>query len=778
MLRVGAAASSRGRHGRGGVRSRLALAAILLASAAACTSTAQLLTTAAPAGDRDSVRDAAEDLAGRVVIYRDAFGVPHLHGETDAAAVFGYMYAQAEDAFNEVEREVAEMIGRLAEIDGEVALSSDLYVRALETDRLSREEYDRASPFFRAMADAWAAGLNHYLERHPEVTPRVIDRFEPWQMFAVAGRSEMFGAPLAHGMLRTSEVARAVDRPEAGKGSNMWMIGPSRTATGRAMLFINPHNAPETYLEGHLLSDEGLNVYGGNRPGRPLPVFGHTSRHGWTMTNNGPDVADLWQETFDHPTDPLAYRYGDGYRIAEMWTETVRVRTDAGPVARQVTFRKTHHGPIVAVRDGVPLALRIARWEEGGTVQQFHAMARARSFEEFRDAVGRLREIWLSIGYADADGTIWYVHNGAVPRRSPDFDWSEPVDGSDPRTEWQGYHALEELPQVLNPASGWLMNTNHSPFRITAEGENPDPADYPAYMVQPGFGGPPVLSVLFDSLGDNARARASRRILAGQNRFTFEEWAEATMSKRAWEADADIPVLVAAAERLRGTDPARAARLGPAVDTLRSWDRVSRHESIAMTLYTLLKMRQLYSWIASLEDPPFDPPAVTDIEPLPWDRWDDMAGLEKVIEMLERDWGTWRVPYGELSRLLRSSDGRYTDERPSVPVLGGFPEAGMIQLFIPSPIPGQKRWYGFVSGNSYVSVVEFGAGVRARSVNGSGQSTDPASPHYTDQAELYGRGQYKPAWTTLAEVRANAVRAYRPGAETEGHRQPSRRPRR
>lgn len=712
--------------------------------------------------------DSLEALADRVTIYRDAYGVPHVHGETDAAAVFGYMYAQAEDALGEVEREVAEMTGRLAELEGEAAVSWDLYVRALETERLSREEYERASPFFRGMADAWAAGLNHYLERHPEVLPRVIRRYEPWQMFAVAGRPESIWVPLGHGLLQTAEVGEATNQFRPGVGSNMWMIGPGKTATGRAMLFINPHNEPETYLEGHLLSDEGLNVYGGNRPGRPLPVFGHTPRHGWALTGNGPDVADLWRETFDHPTDPLAYRYGDGYRIAEEWTETVRVRTDAGPVGREATFRKTHHGPIVAVRDGVPLALRIARWEEGGTVQQFHAMARAGSFEEFRDAVGRLRFIWHSIGYADADGSIWYVHNGAVPRRSLDFDWSEPVDGSDPRTEWQGYHALEELPQVLNPASGWLMHTNHSPFRVTAEGENPDPAEYLPYMVQPHFGLGPAAATLFDSLGDNERSRASRRILSGQDRFTFEEWAEATMSKRAWEADADVPALVDAWERLQETDPTRAARLGPAVETLRNWDRVSRHESVAMTLYSLLELARVWSWVASLDDPPFEPPAVLDLEPMPWDRWNDMAGLEKVLSLLERDWGTWRVPYGEFSRLQRPADGRYRDDLPSTPALGGPPEAGMIQLFIPSPVEGQKGWYGFVSGNSYVSAVEFGDGVRARSVNGSGQSTDPASPHYTDQAELYGRGAYKPAWTTLEEVRANAVRAYRPGEEREG----------
>jgi acyl-homoserine-lactone acylase len=738
---------------------KIFVAALLLA-AAACAHTADLSEAPHPGG--------VESLAEQVMIYRDAYGVPHVHGETDAAAVFGYMYAQAEDALGEVEREVAEMTGRLAELEGEAAVSWDLYVRALETERLSREEYERASPFFRGMAEAWAAGLNHYLDRHPEVVPRVIQRFEPWQMFAVAGRSESIWVPLGHGLLQTTEVGEAMDRFRPGVGSNLWMIGPRKSATGRAMLFINPHNPPETYLEGHLLSDEGLNVYGGNRPARPLPVFGHTPRHGWTMTNNGPDVADLWRETFDHPTDPLAYRYGDGYRIAEEWTETVRVRTDSGPISREVTFRKTHHGPIVAVRDGVPLALRIARWEEGGTVQQFHAMARAGSFEEFRDAVGRLRLIWISIGYADADGTIWYVHNGAVPRRSPEFDWSEPVDGSDPRTEWQGYHALEELPQVLNPASGWLMHTNHSPFRVTAEGENPDAADYPPYMVQTGFGASPVFSVLFDSRGDNTRSRASRRILSGEERFTFEEWAEATMSKRAWEADADIPALITAWERLRDTDPERAASLRSAVEVLQGWDHVSRHESVAMTLYTVLGLTRAWSWVASLDPPPFDPPTVMDLDPTPWDRWDPVVGLEKVVDLLERQWGTWRVPYGEFNRLQRPADGRYRDSLPSTPVLGGPGPTGMIPLFVPVPVEGQRRWYGFVSGNSYVSVVEFGDGVRALSVNGSGQSTDPASPHYTDQAELYGRGAYKPAWTTLEEVRANAVHSYRPGEPRRG----------
>jgi acyl-homoserine-lactone acylase len=728
------------------------LAASLLLPAAACVHTSAPLEAPPP--------DSLEPLADQVVIYRDAYGIPHVHGETDAAAVFGFVYAQAEDGFAELERNVAELIGRLAEIEGEGALASDLYVRALETERLSRTEYAGASPSFRAMAEAWAAGLNHFLARHPEVTPMVIERFEPWQMFAV-GRAESLWAPIAHGHLKISEVGDAAGRREQGAGSNVWMIAPSKSATGSAMLFINPHSGPNAYGEGHLVSDEGLNVYGGYRLGRPLPIFGHTPRHGWAWTNNEPDVSDLWRETFDHPADPLAYRYGDGYRTAEEWTDTVRVRTDSGLQSRGVTFRKTHHGPIVAVRDGAPLALRIARWEEGGIIQQLHAMARAESFEEFRSAVSRLQYIWLNLGYADREGNIWFVGNGAVPRRDPGFDWAEPVDGSDPRTEWRGYHSLDELPQVLNPRSGWLMNTNHSPFRVTAEDENPDPSRFPEIMARSPFGSP---SVLIDEHGDNARARASRRILSRGDRFTFDGWADAAMSRRAYEAERDVPALIAEWQRLRAADPVRALRLEPMVETLEAWDHVSRDESVAMTLYMVLKMSRVWSWLATLEDPPIPLPSAADAEPLPWDEWNFITGLEKAVSLLERDRGTWRVPYGELNRLQHLVDGRFSDDRPSSPVLGGPGLLGMIQTYIALPMEGLKRWYG-VTGNSYVSMVEFGSEVRARTVNGAGQSNDPASPHYTDQAELYGRGEFKPAWTSLEQVRANAVRSYRPGEE-------------
>ncbi|HUG75661.1 MAG TPA: penicillin acylase family protein, partial [Acidimicrobiia bacterium] len=390
----------------------------------------------------------SDELVDRVTIYRDAYGVPHVHGETDAATVFGFMYAQAEDDLRGVEGGVLLALGRRAERDGEEALGMDLRARALEVEQHARAEYERASARFRAIADAWAAGLNYYRERHPERPASPLERFEPWHLLA-RGRIVAHQVPdYAPEQPVLAELREAATDAATLRGSNMWMIGPTRSASGHAMLFINPHVSVSDALllrEGHLLSDEGLNVYGGFWPGDPLPPFGHTARHGWTVTVSLPDVVDLWELSFDHPTDSLAYRYGNEYRSARQWTETVRVATDSGMEEREVIFRASHHGPIVAVRDGKPLAMRIARYEDGGNYQQLYAMARARSLGEFQEAVGQLRVLGHNLGYADRDGNVWYVYNSPVPRRSERFDWSRPVDGSDPETEWRGYHTLEEL---------------------------------------------------------------------------------------------------------------------------------------------------------------------------------------------------------------------------------------------------------------------------------------------------------------------------------------------
>jgi penicillin amidase len=667
-----------------------------------------------------------EDLAARVTIYRDTYGIPHVFGETDASTMFGFAYAQAEDNFWRLEDNYIRSLGRRAEVDGEAGLVNDRRNRTLEIPRLAREEYARMPRPLRTLLDGFASGLNAYLADHPEVRPRLLARFEPWYPLAFIRFNYYQNGFFWAAGFRPSDLQVALDDPLIGSkdlGSNGWVIGPSKSATGHAMLFINPHLpffGPGQVYEGHVSSGEGWNFTGYTRFGFPFPYVGHNESLGWVSTDNAADQADLYIETFDDPARPLAYRYGTGYRQATSWTDTILVKTDAGIDRRVFTFRKTHHGPIVGVRDGKPLALRMAKLDADGWLGEWYAMTRARRVSELEDAMRPLNMLFGNVMAADADGNTFYLYNGAVPIRDPRFDWSGPVDGSDPATEWRGYHALEDLPRLTNPSTGWMQNCNTTPFLLTSSG-NPEPSRFPSYMVVEE---------------DNWRGLTSRRILESTPRFTWDAWVRAAFDTYVIAADSLLPGLL----RDFTSDAGRHAQLAAAIDSLARWNRRSDTASVAMTLF---------------------------------DRWQDalrpgttrLAALDSAVTRLERDWGTWQVRWGEVNRLQRideRAEQQFSDARASIPVMGAGGQHGAVFTYAARPVPGQKRRYG-VAGGSYVSVVEFGPTVRRLAVHTMGASGDPGSPHYFDQAPLYARGEFRPAWFTLEEIKANLEREYRPG---------------
>ncbi|MFW6193077.1 MAG: penicillin acylase family protein [Gemmatimonadota bacterium] len=783
-----------------------ALASRRLATSALSVLLAVLL-GAGGCGPSGSPTDAASptSLAEAVTIHRDAHGVPHVVGETPAAAAFGFAYAQAEDDFRQVEDDFVRAIGRAAEVHGRDALFDDWLNRALEIPRFSREEYEQAGPEIRALLDGFAAGLNHYVATHPEVEPRLLERFEPWHPLAfiryvyyqngfrhaaglpraaylaeferstgldpedleltrrdapsdrpasVTGTSSSMAAgPEAgssHGT--SSRAARRAALENRALGSNSWAVAPDRTASGDALLFVNPHLpffGPSRVYEGHVMSRDGWNFSGYTRLGFPLPYIGFGESLGWMSTDNYADQTDVWRETFDDPDEPSAYRYGDGHREASQWTDTLRVATERRMELHAARFRKTHHGPVLAVQDGHPMAVRMARFEEPGWLEQWYRMTRAGTFEEFRSVTAELDVLFGNILYADTAGTIYYVYNAAVPVRSEAFDWSAPVDGSDPDAEWRGYHTVDELPQVLNPASGWIQNCNSTPFLSTEGPGNPDPDDFPGYMVVEG---------------DSPRSREARRILSGQDAWTFEAWADSSYSTHVGLAEEEIPEIVRSWEALRDRNPERAESIRPAVELLADWNRVSTVDSEATTLFVhwgevfLGRGRAGEAALARGES----------------DRQRSTArveALEDAISRLEETRGSWRVPWGEVNRLQRNPGGGplapgagpadlFDDDRPSLPVPGVPSWAGASFTFN-TVSPGTGRRYG-VSGNSYVAVVEFGDTIRAGTLHTFGASGEPDSPHYFDQAPLFVQGDYKAAPVTMAEVEEAAVRSYRP----------------
>lgn len=695
----------------------------------------------------------AKTLAGRVTIYRDAYGVPHVDGADDAATVFGFAYAQAEDYFWQVEDTYILCLGRYSEVYGPRGLNSDLLNRAFEIVPRSRADYPDLEPELQRLCEAFVAGLNFYLATHPEVTPRLIDRFEPWHMLAYV-RHLTVEMTFRYTRLSNSYLPRMNPIVAAATGSNAWAVAPQRTASGNAMLFVNPHQPWFGFgqmYEAHLRSGEGWNFSGATFFGSPLPTLGHNEHCGWAFTVNEPDVADVWRETFDHPENRLAYRYAGAWRTAVEWQESVRVKTGDAMQERRYTFCKTHHGPIVQNESDVHrLSARIARLYESMRLGQAAQLMRCKNVDDFKQAMGLLNFPIMNAVYADKQGTIYYLYNGAVPRRDPRFDWTKPVDGGDPRTEWQGCHALAELPQVLNPPAGFVQNCNSTPFTTSDDG-NPVEADFPPYMVE-------------DKADDKRRAKMSRQILRQMSGVTFEDLERLAFDTTLYWAQHELPRYEDALVELKTTHPDLARQVEPYLEHLLDWDCRCELDSTQAPLCV--------AWYEELYGTSY--PGETLLSKFVEDVPARFEALLAAANRLQATHGDWQVPWGDVYRIQRHAnvadllDIPFDDALPSLPCAGTYGPMGVVftQYYTPSIyIPFFKtvrRRYGVV-GYTYTGVYEFGERIRGASLVHFGASGGPDSPNYLDQGKLLSERKLKPELFYWEDVQAQAISKYRPG---------------
>ena len=723
-----------------------------IARAAALAALALLAIACAPkeqASSSDAEFERLSAIAERIEIIRDDYGLPHVYGKTDADAVFGMLYAQAEDDFPRVERNYIWATGRLAEVDGEAAIFSDVRARLYMTVDEAKAAYEAAPAWLRELCNAFADGLNFYLATHPDVQPALLTRFEPWmpmyffegsiggdiEQIPLDGIAEFYG-----GQSLAFEPVSAYANVQ--NASNGFAISGEHTRSGDALLLINPHTSFYFRGEMQVSSEEGLNAYGAVTWGQFFIYQGFNEHTGWMHTSTGVDFMDEFVEDVSDVDGSLQYRYGDEMRPVESYDVTLKYKDGAGFGERTFTLYRTHHGPITHESGGNWVATRI-NWEPVTALTQSYTRTKTKNYAAFLDMMDLRSNSSNNTVFADSEGNIAYFHGNFVPRRDPQFDYSQPVDGSDPATDWQGLHAVDETVTILNPGNGWLQNANSTPFTAALE-FSPRQEDYPVYMAPDK---------------ENFRGIHAVRVLTGVEDLTIDKLIRLAHDPYLPGFEKLIPGLVEAYDAAEDRDPA----LAEPITVLRDWDFVTGIDSVAMTLAHFYGRNSLAKGKAPEGMGKTEKTDFFGTESPPAER---LAIFADTVRMLESDFGTWNLPWGEVNRFQRLSgdiDLQFDDNKPSTPVDMADSDWGALADFGSRRMNGTKKLYGR-SGNSFAAVVEFGDKVRAKSVLIGGQNSDPESPHFVDQVSLFTSHEWKDIVFYREDVEERATERYAPGA--------------
>jgi acyl-homoserine-lactone acylase len=692
--------------------------------------------------------------AARVTITRDDWGIAHVNGPTDADAVFGMIYAQAEDDFPRIEANYLTSLGRTAEAEGEKAIWQDLRARLYVSDAKLRDEYARSPDWLKRLMNAWADGLNYYLAMHPEVHPRAITHFEPWMALSFTEGSiggdieridldELKKFYTGHGVPRTASADAAVYEPQ---GSNGIAIAPKLTAPGTgSLLLINPHTSFYFRSELQMKSGEGLDAYGAVTWGQFFIYQGFNPHAGWMHTSSGVDNVDEFAYEVRTPEVGPRYRYGKEWRVMEQRPVTIRYRKADGSLGqRTFTTYFTHRGPIVRSENGKWVAFSMMD-RPIEALQQSYLRTKATDLGSFMRVSDLKANSSNNTVYADDAGNIAVLTPQFMPRRDNRFDYTNTVDGSNPATDWQGLHAVSELPNTINPPTGWTFNSND--WLYSAAGPfSPKPAAFPKYL---------------DTAGENYRTVHATRLLTQPGQWTLDRLQATAFDSAQPSFEVLVPMLSSAWRALPAKD-ARKARFAAPIKALTQWDKRWSITSVPNTVAQfwgdeLTKVVASKTWndefnlFRHMEK--LSPAA-------------KLTAFGKALDRLRRDFGGWQIPWGEVNRFQRidpAIDSRFDDKAPSIPVGFTSNKWGSLASFGASQKPGTKKWYG-TNGNSFVAVVQFGPKrVHARAVTAGGESGHPDSPHFNDEAQRYADGNLRDVYFYPDQLSGHVERTYRPG---------------
>ena len=696
--------------------------------------------------------------AKNVTIIRDDWGIPHIYGKTDADAVFGLMYAQCEDDFKRVEMNYIEKLGRMAEIKGESSLYDDLLIRLIIDTTDAIKDYNMAPLWLKKLCNAYADGINYYLDKNQNTKPTLLNRFKPWYplLWTDGSIGAISTADVTVNELKnfysgesSPSSMRENNNEEVLTGSNGFAFSPKITESGNAILYINPHVTFYFRPEVHVVSEEGLNVYGAVTWGQFFVYQGFNEHCGFMHTSSAVDAADSYIEKLNKKNGKWFYEYNNMQR--PVIEKRVVLYYKDGDLIQSKTINAlfTHHGAIMAKRNGQYLSVKADNRIMNGLIQCWQRN-KTKSFNDFKKTLDLKGNISNNTVYADAEGNIAYWHGNRIPIRDTKYDWSKPVDGTIKATEWKGYYNISETVRCINPPNGWLQNCNSTPFTV-AGNNSPKKINYPAYMAPDA---------------ENFRGVNAVRVLSETNKYNIDKVIRAGFDTRLSAFEILIPSLVKSFEKISSTDPLHSLLI-EAINVLKKWDYRCGENSIATTLAVL--------WGEKILPAIFRTALIDDEEAGLVEKAKQFAAtassndlllpLLATIKELQNKFGNWQIPWGEINRFQRISsdfDNKFDDSKASIP--DGFVSStwGMLPSFVSQTYPGTKKRYGY-KGNSFICAVEFGKRIKAKSLLTGGESGDENSKHFFDQALMYTKGQFKDVLFYKEDVVKHAEKMYHPG---------------
>jgi acyl-homoserine-lactone acylase len=698
--------------------------------------------------------------AASVTIIRDQWGIPHVYGKTDADAVFGLLYAQCEDDFNRIEMNYVEKLGKTAMVEGEKTIYNDLYIRLVISEEDAKADYEKSPAWLRALLNSFADGINFYLYKNPAVKPKLLTRFEPW--YPLLWTDGSIGA-ISTGYLNANDLKDFYSKsPDVGKveiksgsafeyldGSNGFAIAGAKSKTGNALLYINPHVSLYFRPEVHMVSEEGLNTYGAVTWGQFFIYQGFNEYNGWMHTSSDADVSDLYLEKVAEKNGKYFYEYEGAQKPVITKEYTIGFKSGNEIAQKVVTSYATHHGPVMAKRDGKWVSVRSNNRSMDGLIQSWKR-TKAKGFEDYKKVMDIRANTSNNTVYADNKGNIAYWHGNFMPKRDAKLYWGKAVDGTTAATEWKGLHTVDETVHLYNPGNGWIQNCNSTPF--TAAGKNsPASSAYPTYMAPDG---------------ENYRGVNAVRVLSQYEKFSLDDLITAGYDRHLAAFDDLVPALIKAYSNASSDTSFRS--LAAPIQILKNWDFSCSEQSVAATL--AIQWGQLlipkmatsgdedeYQYVDQVERTKAYVARATPQELL--------STFANAIGELKTKYGTWQLPWGEINRFQRISgsiESVFSDEAPSLPV--GFASSawGSLPSYATRSFPGTKKRY-CTGGNSFICAVEFGQKIKAKSLLAGGESGDPSSPHFKDQAEMFAKGIFKDVLFYKEDVMKHVEKSYHPG---------------